>query len=134
MRADAQDKRKLEKADERMTHNIAKEIEKADRKRKVEGAHVEESEMETVDKDPEDEVDGERQKRYRVDESASSGGTHGQAAGGDSEHHPVRHKEPRTEEDDESLPGQKRRRESEDLGMDIDTLTKVDHDEKYKHY
>ena len=108
MRADTQDKRKLEKADERMTHKIAKEIEKSDRKRKVGGAQEEENEMDTVDKDPVDEVDGDRQKRYRVDESASSGGTYGQAAGGDSEQHPVRHKEPRTEEDDDNLPGQKK--------------------------
>ena len=37
MRKDEQDKRKLETADERMTHKIAKEVEKADRKRKAGG-------------------------------------------------------------------------------------------------
>ena len=61
-----------------------------------------------------------------MDEPASSGGTDGQAAGGSSEPYPVRHKEPRTEEECDDLPGQKRRRESEEVGMDIDTLTKVE--------
>ena len=130
MREDAQDKRKFEKADERMKHKIAKEVEKADRKQREAGGDQEEekTEMDTVDHGPDDEVDGDRQKRHKADEPASSGVAHGYAAGGEGEQHEARQKEPRTEDDDESMPGQKRRRESEDIdrGMDIDALTKVE--------
>ena len=66
-----------------MTHKIAKDVEKADRKRKAGGEQEEEkNEMDTVDHDPVDEVDGDRQKRHKADESAPSGVAHGYAAGG----------------------------------------------------
>ena len=44
MRKDDEDKKKLEKADGRINYRIAKDIEKADRRRKADG-HQEEQEM-----------------------------------------------------------------------------------------
>ena len=84
MRQDAQDKRKFEKADERMAHKIAKEVEKADRKRKAGEEHEEEKAyMDTGDQGSHDDAEGDRQKRRKADEPASSSAAHGGAAGGD---------------------------------------------------
>ena len=96
MRSDEQDKTKMDTSDERMTHRIAKEIEKAERKRKIDPADQEDAMEDTGARGSQEEQEGEAPKRVRFSEElevvepdsvdvevALSGGAHGAAVQGD---------------------------------------------------
>ena len=127
MRKDDEDKKKLEKADERITYRIAKDIEKADRKRK---ADKPQEEQEMTDnsgaRGSQDDDEMDRKKKVRFDDKPEhyeipdvqggephTGVTHGDAGVGGEEI------------SDPDMSSQKRKREESDdgnRGMDIDSV------------
>ena len=73
MRKDVDDKKKLEKADERITHKIAKDIEKAERKRKIDTDDQEEVMIDTEARGSQEERKGKVSKKVRFSDEEKPG-------------------------------------------------------------